>query len=208
MPLLKKIMSPTNSKIWIWHITEDIDYLISVAQSKFDLSQDLLKCGPQRIKEWICSRLLLAEMKPEIQIAFNATKEILNTGNENIFAAVSHTKQYACAIVGDNCAVGIDIEEISTKPLRISNRFSSLLELDYLKEGGFESEFYFTLLWTVKEAVFKKFLLQHLDFKNEIELVKIIKINSENYKANVKVKGNLHQVIILTINNHVMSYIE
>lgn len=63
----------------------------------------------------------------------------------------SHSGQYIALAISEN-EVGIDIEEIEEKNLKIKDKVFSKKELDFVNKNPLEN---FHILWTKKEAIFK-----------------------------------------------------
>ena len=82
--------------------------------------------------------------------------------NDN-FISISHSKKFAAIIISKN-KVGLDIEQISEKPLRLSSKFiSDNIHQDLTKEKA-------TLIWCAKEAIYKWSQKGNIDFIKDIKL--------------------------------------
>jgi phosphopantetheine--protein transferase-like protein len=66
--------------------------------------------------------------------------------------------------------VGIDIEKIHDRILKIKDRFLSEKEIKEVCSGEIEK---MTLCWSAKEAIFKKYGGETVFFKDKIEILKI-----------------------------------
>ncbi len=101
----------------------------------------------------------------------------------NKFISISHSFDY-CAVIVSNVKVGIDIEKLRPKILNISKKFVSESDLALIKVNSVEN---ITKVWSIKEAVFKAFGHNKIDFKKNI----IIKsVNKEFNKATVLIFNN------------------
>ena len=115
----------------------------------------------KRKKEIICSRLLLNEFFPNISITYNkyGAPEIEN----NHFVSISHSYNLT-AIILSKKESGIDIEKISSKPLRLSPKFILKNRHKYLsKEKA-------TIIWCCKEAIYKKHQKGNINFITDIKI--------------------------------------
>ena len=101
----------------------------------------------------------------------------------NKFISISHSFDYS-GIVVSKSKVGLDIEKFRPKILDIFKKFVSQKEMEIIKELNIEN---MTKVWTIKEAVFKAFGFQGIDFKKDIF---IEKINNKFNNASVKIKKN------------------
>ena len=109
----------------------------------------------------------------------NGKPHLLN----NKFISISHSFDY-CGVIVSNVKVGLDIEKFRSKILNISKKFVSESDLGLIKLNSIENV---TKVWSIKEAVFKAFGHNEIDFKKKI----IIKsVNKEFNKANVLIFKN------------------
>ena len=191
MGIIKKY-TENNCQIAIWDITESLDEFkkigTSIDYSKFKTEK--------RIKEFLASRLLLSEIRPKEKITYNkyGVPEIKD-GNH---ISISHSKNLV-AIIISKIKVGLDIEQISDKPLRLSSKFISTKAHQNLTQEKA------TLIWCCKEAIFKWHQKGNVDFKKDI------KINEFDTKEKGEVicnfKGEEIIVKYRKINNHYLVYV-
>ena len=85
-------------------------------------------------------------------------------GNQHMFISISHSKKY-CALGASSSHIGIDIEEVSPRIERISERF---VHQDEVKFIGADHLLDLTKLWTMKEAMFKLNERSGIEFKTEL----------------------------------------
>ena len=83
--------------------------------------------------------------------------------NNSSYISISHSKELVAIIISKQ-QVGIDIEEISEKALRVSSKFVSTNNLTSLTAEKA------TLIWCCKEAVFKWHQKGEVDFIADIKL--------------------------------------
>jgi len=151
------ITEENNCKIALWEITETLEELLQLSHVISTANFNTEK----RKKEWIASRLLLNEINPNYSISYNAfgAPEL----NNNSYISISHSKGLVAIIISQQ-QVGIDIEEISEKALRVSSKFVSTNNLKALTAEKA------TLIWCCKEAVFKWHQKGEVDFIADIKL--------------------------------------
>lgn len=146
-----------NCTIAIWEITETLEELLQLFHpiSTADFNTE------RRKKEWIASRLLLNAINPSYSISYNAfgAPELSNGS----FISISHSKGLVTIIISQQ-QVGIDIEEISEKALRVSSKFVSTNNPKALTAEKA------TLIWCCKEAIFKWYQKGEVDFIADIKL--------------------------------------
>jgi 4'-phosphopantetheinyl transferase len=146
-----------NCTIAIWEITETLEELLQLSNTISTANFNTEK----RKKEWLASRLLLNEINPNYSISYNTfgAPEVDNDG----YISISHSKGLVAIIISQQ-KVGLDIEEISEKSLRVSSKFVSTNNLKALTAEKA------TLIWCCKEAVFKWHQKGEVDFIADIKL--------------------------------------
>ena len=181
-----------NCNIAIWNTEETLDELLKLAKP-FDLSKFKTE---KRKKEFLASRLLLQELCSNATIIYNEFGA--PTLNNEKFISISHSKELVSIIISDQ-QVGMDIEQISEKALKLAPKFVAEKNLNNLtKEKA-------TLIWCIKEAVFKWHQKGKVDFIKDI----IIPEFSEKDKGQIKVYFKNKELILnyQKINNHYLVYV-
>jgi phosphopantetheinyl transferase len=151
------ITEENNCKIALWKITETLKDLLQVSNiiSIPDFNTK------ERKKEWLVSRLLLNKINPNTTISYNAFgAPELDNGN---YISISHSKGLVAIIISQQ-QVGVDIEEIAEKALRVSSKFISK---NNLKDLTAEKA---TLIWCCKEAIYKWHQKGKVDFITDIKI--------------------------------------
>ena len=154
MGIIKKY-TENNCQIAIWDLNESLTELLKLG-ARFDSSNFKTE---KRKKYFLVSRILLNELEPNQQISYNSNgaPEISN-GNH---ISISHSKNLVVIIIS-NKKVGLDIEQISEKALRLAAKFISAKNQSNLtKEKA-------TLIWCCKEAIFKWHQKGGIDFIKDI----------------------------------------
>lgn len=102
--------------------------------------------------------------------------------NSDIYFNKSHTKDLSVAII-DNKSCGIDIEKIRTFNELMANKICSNEEITFLN-GVSNKDYYFTLLWVLKESFLKCVGVGLSVPMKKINFIKDNKINLEikNFK--------------------------
>ena len=186
------ITEENNCKIALWEITETLQELLKLYHtiSIPDFNTE------KRKKEWLASRLLLNKISPNTTISYNGFgAPELNNGN---YISISHSKGLV-AIITSKKQVGLDIEEISGKALRVSSKFISK---NHLKALTAEKA---TLIWCCKEAVFKWHQKGEVDFIADIKLHPFESMEKGEITAEFR-----NTQLILTyqkIHNHYLVYV-
>ena len=114
--------------------------------------------------------------------------------NSDIFFSKSHTKELSVAIIDNRCC-GIDIEKIRTFNKLIVNKICSNDEITFLNSVS-NKDYYFTLLWVLKEAFLKCI---GVGLSIPMEKINFVKDN----KINLKLKG--FKVEYKTLNKYIIA---
>ena len=172
-----------SNDLLLWKLSEtetQLNDLVNLSISS-KLRLDLIKSSSQR-KQFLGVQNLLSLHNINNEILFyddNGKPHLLN----NKFISISHSFDY-CGVIVSDVKVGIDIEKFRFKILNISKKFVSESDLALIKESSVEN---ITKVWSIKEAVYKAFGHNKIDFKKNI----IIKsVNKEFNKAIVLIFNN------------------
>ena len=176
----------------VWEITETLEELQVLGKEINATSHT----SEKRKKEYLASRLLINEIIPNTAITYNefGAPELENDNH----ISISHSRGLVSIIISKQ-QVGIDIEEVSEKTLRLALKFVSAKNLTQLtKEKA-------TLIWCIKEAAFKWHQKGGVDFIKDIIIPEfsvkekgIITIQFKNKELNLNYQK---------INNHYLVYV-
>lgn len=206
MPLLKQFKLENNCVIGIWEITEEVNEL----NQYLDLQNDdkvvfeSLK-SDRRKREWLAVRCLYKKLNPSGRIDYKRERPIDRIAGKEL--SISHTKGICCVYLAQKSPVGIDVEQCSEKALRVANKFLSNGELNLIDVPKTDLA---TLIWTVKEAIFKKYSrIKHLNFKSEIIVKSIVRSEQLLFDVLVDVqmdKLEEQSLKVLRLKNSMMAY--
>jgi phosphopantetheine--protein transferase-like protein len=161
------INESTHPLIGIWKIEEDEKFF----EDKIDF-QPKATNPSKRIQQY-SSRLILEKLSP----GFPLNQIIVDNGgkpklrNSTVQFNVSHTNEFAAAIVCIEKHVGIDIEKIDKRVCKVMNKFLNTNELEavsLLDEN--EKVSMLTLYWSIKETVYKWWGRGSVDFADHIRI--------------------------------------
>jgi 4'-phosphopantetheinyl transferase len=164
MPIIFEQEVDKNKKVAVWHITENIFELLQ--RLKLDANElaflENLHKGT-RFNTWIGSRVLIRQMLNTAYFIDMRTDEFgrpfLKDFSQHI--SISHARDYAAVYLSDKKTLGIDIEAVNPKAKKLAERF---LNEDEIAMCNAEEDF--TLMWGIKECVFKYHGTKSLAFKN------------------------------------------
>jgi phosphopantetheinyl transferase len=179
MPIVYQQQINTFTKIGVWHITETEDFFLEYIQLQYPINH------PQKRLQHLAGRHLLKALFPSfpielIQIA-QTRKPFLQ--NDHYHFSISHCGNYAAAIISTQNRVGVDIEIPQPKILAIQHKFFTEDEQYVLQKALLEPIEKATLVWSVKEAIFKWYAAGKVDFKGNMQ-IKQIKITPKGYLVN------------------------
>lgn len=194
MPLYKTITPNTNTVVKIWKIEEsfeDLMYAITLKPESLErvvnMKSVMHQCG------FLSVRHLLAEFGYEDADLFydENGKPHLKDGK---YISITHSFNFSAVIVSDSI-IGIDIEKQREKIRIIAHKFIDF-EFDYLndKDSGFIRKL--TVIWCVKESLYKLFATPGLSFKKHCLVIPFSFDDNEtlawiDYK-NKKCRYNIH----------------
>jgi phosphopantetheinyl transferase len=177
MPLVYQQNINATTKIAVWHITEPEDFFLSVVPLQREISH-----WHKRLQH-LAGRLLLKEMVPGFPVELiriaDTKKPFLE--NEPFHFSISHCGDYAAAMVSKTHRVGVDVELLNEKIEQIQHKFIYENEFKVLKKQSLyaatktpmTNDQCLTLIWSVKESVFKWWGRGQVDFKKDIILKSI-----------------------------------
>lgn len=158
MPLHKVIYLSNNTKLYLWKITEDLDTLSKDMRLK-DSSIARLKSmkSESHQKGFLSVRKLLEHMdyndfdlyydefgKPNLKPQGCSIKDM--------HISISHSNDFSALAVSDK-NIGIDIEILKDKIVKIAPKFMNVIQLENLElEEKIKKA---TVVWGIKESIFK-----------------------------------------------------
>jgi phosphopantetheinyl transferase (holo-ACP synthase) len=169
MPLIHVNEIKPGVKTGLWRILEPKEELLE----GLDLSDreqagyDLLKTD-LRMRQWLSYRNMICQIleSPKAPVHNDANGKPIIQGHP-FHVSISHTDDYSAVILSDRYEVGIDIEKLRPRILKVKEKFLSDNELEMTRAGGLEKP---TILWCAKEALYKLYGRRNLDFRKHISL--------------------------------------
>ena len=161
MPFIS-IKKTDNYQLGLWHITENADQLASylVQTSAKNFGKD------NRNLHWLAARVLLKHMLK------GQSFELLKTESGkpylpdyNFEISLSHSGDYAAAIICKEQETGVDIEKIDPRIYRIAHKYLNDFDQSFLKKDDLIGHF---LIWNAKEVLFKYYSKGAVDFRKHL----------------------------------------
>jgi len=171
MPLHKVIYLSNNTKLYLWKIAEDFDTLFSQVKLK-DSSLARLQTmkSESHQKGFLAVRMLLQHNDySDFDLFYDAFgKPHLKPQGcsiKDVEISISHSNDFSAIAISDS-KVGLDLEQLKEKALRIAKRFMDVSHLENLSEEKKIKKA--TVVWGIKESIFKIKNEKGISFPNHI----------------------------------------
>jgi phosphopantetheinyl transferase len=204
MPLVFQQNINEHTQLGLWKIEEELDFFSTAKTNTKEISH------PQKRKQHLAGRFLLKMLLPELDvesIIYSASGKPF-VMHQTYFFSVSHTDGWVAAIVSKQKNVAVDIEIISDKAYQIRNRFLLPRELTLMMPELIEVSNLSTMLWSVKESLYKYYGQGEVDFKRDLLINQIEKLQANTFsilcqinkqtEMHVDVIGMLEHEFVLT----------
>jgi 4'-phosphopantetheinyl transferase len=175
MPLIFKENLLENDLWGIWEIKEEEDWFFNQWQLSPEENHHFNKLKGRKRLEYVSARHLvhlLTGLDHRNPIHTDLTGKPIFLWDPTLHLSISHSHQYAAAILSKTSKVGIDIQLIVPQMRKVAKRVFSSTELSFASSEN-ELEM-LHILWGIKEAVYKAFGLGGIDFKNQISVQSFI----------------------------------
>ena len=204
MPLLHSRLLNEHTLLGMWHITEQPEELFAALPAQLCTEAISGNIHPKRQLEWLASRTLVYALLPHF------TSEPLcllrdENGkpffeNSTLQVSITHTPELAAVIISNKYHVGIDIERINPKALRVAGKFLS--EAEQTHTAG--EELKTCLYWSAKETLYKLYSKRKLLFKENI----LLRPDQNFLSGSVQTNGfsRDYRIYHELIRNHVLTY--
>lgn len=171
MPLYKVAIIQPNTKVYIWKISEDFNTLFSQVTLKDSTVARLETMKSESHKKgFLAVRMILQHLdytdfdlyydpfgKPHLKPQGCSIKDLeISISHSGIFSAVAISEQ----------KIGLDLEQLKEKALRIAPRFMDVTHLENLSTE--EKIKKATVVWGIKESIFKIKNEKGISFPNHI----------------------------------------
>ena len=168
MPLVHSEKIEENSTLLLWKLTESETELRESLGSTYNFIDLDSITHPQKIREWLASRLLIKTLAEKFGIFYEGThkdehgKAFLVNNNSHI--SITHTFDYVAAVINLSSPVGIDMEKVDEKLQRTARKYLSEPEFDHAKNHLSTLCTY----WCAKEALYKLYGKKKISFRDSI----------------------------------------
>lgn len=166
MPFYKEIIINSNTVVYFWKITEDINWFKEKALlNEKSLSRLKTMQSVSHQKGFLAVRMLLqhndltdfdlyydAFGKPHLKVESQKLKVENLELDIKKYISISHSHEFSCICIS-NKPVGIDVEICKEKTLKIASRYMDITHLDNLTVADKIKKA--TIIWGIKESIFK-----------------------------------------------------
>ena len=195
----------SHTEMAVWKIEEPESYFTE------QISIPVPPSHPVKRLQHLAGRYLLKLIEPDfpLEVIQSKSGEKPFLPENSFHFSISHSDKIAAAIISQTQPVGIDVEMITDKALRVAHKFLSEEEMQLIGNDSKEDA---TLLWSIKETVFKWYGLGSVDFREDMQIKNITEEKDENTatcffrKTNQMLNVNFmrmeNMVVSWLINNH------
>ncbi len=186
MPLLLDQSLPENTRLLVWDITENTDWLksnVTLNEEEGNL-YNTFSHEPRR-KQWLAVRLILQHY-----FAGNTNHHIQYDEfgkpyfkDAKLTISISHSHQLGGVIISSLIELGLDIERLDHRIEKIKTKFLSDEELQQLNGQNMNEQLH--IYWCAKEVMYKIYGRKGLEFKDHLKILPF------NYKPEGSIKGLL-----------------
>ena len=187
MPIVWSQNLAEKGKIAIWEISETDEELYNMLQLDEKEEQHFQTLSKARQKQWLGSRVLLRTLlQTEQYIALTIDEHRKPSLNNLPFEiSISHANHMTAVIIYQGKKVGIDIEKISERILKIKNKFLSSEELKFIAAANELEQLH--VCWGAKESLFKLYGKGSLPFIDGIKIADFKYNKTANIQKNAKI---------------------
>ena len=165
MPLHKEVIIKDAAVLYLWKITEDIEWFKGAVKLNLASQKRVNSMKSEsHQKGFLAVRMLLQHLGYydfDLEYDANGKPHLKDTK----CISISHSHEFSAIAVSSN-PIGIDLEQMKEKTLKIASRFMDVSHLDNLSEA--EKIKKATVIWGIKESVFKIKSKEGISFLNHI----------------------------------------
>ena len=178
MPVYKISSLNKGYTLGIWHIKETPEELLPWAYlSKHETIYYQQLNNTRRKLHWLAWRALVKRMteNPLLEISYDPNGRP-TLCKHSLQISVSHAGPWVACLVHPKKPTGVDVESVSPRIQKVKERFLSPQELEWHAAATNHLR-HLTILWCIKESVYKYASISGLDFRNQIV---VLPFNSGN----------------------------
>lgn len=207
MPIIQLKQINDSTYLGRWALTETSSELQEHPELPKQLILPEIISHEKRKAEWLASRILayqlLKKFTPDFYLLHNDENGQPFFKNCACQLSISHTQNEVAVLVSRDYIVGIDIERIQPKVLRVKDKFLSVTERQTLNSDLVN----LTIAWSAKETLYKLYGKKNITFSENLKLfpykpadsgfLKAI-IQTANFRENYTIFFELENGTVLT----------
>jgi 4'-phosphopantetheinyl transferase len=155
MPFILKSKISERTSMGVWQITEPELWLRSAVQLSAEEEERVKEIRHDlRRRQWLVCRIITCDLTGDLDAKIRYTPKGAPVLADSSFSiSFSHAGEFAAVIVSAENRVGIDIELLRDRVLRVAGRFLTPDELNRTNEPNRLEKTY--VHWSAKEALYK-----------------------------------------------------
>ena len=154
----------------------------------------------KRKKEFIAVRILVQEKFPDKKINYKPSGAPYFS-DHSFSLSITHTNAYVAIGVSTEKRIGIDIEEIQEKIIRLGSKFMHPSEVIQVGQANLQKNY--TCYWCAKEALYKWTDISGLSFQNDLP---IFHQNDQWIGKSLKISNEIINLEIIEIDSHILCF--
>ena len=199
------------AELSVWEIVESEQQLLDICSIPNDEMDELLltKSGARR-RERLAVRALVNELFQEKVYLGHHDNGRPFLQNSIIEISISHTSKYVAVITHPEESVGLDIESINRDFSSVEKRVLSDSEKDFLSDKERDKNLQLAIIWSAKEAIYKRMSQNGVDFASQIVIDKFSPKESGELDATFINRDGVEQEFELNyeiLNEHIMVWL-
>jgi len=196
-------------ELCVWEITETEAQLCDMCAMPKDEWEELQKKGSEkRRKEQLAIKVLIQTMLDKSVSVEHDKDGRPFLKNHTKFLSISHTRRFAVACIHPYKKVGVDIESLERNFSAVEMKALSSREQEYLSNELRSLQL--AILWSAKEAIYKYFSMNGVDFSRQISIEKFKPAPHGALHACFEKENNAKTKMVVyykTIDDHILTWI-
>ncbi len=174
--------------IVIWHSTEPIEFLLENVFLNPDENKEWATFKSEtRKREYLTVRNALHVLFPGKKRSFIRYDSKGKPHLENCFISITHSNDLIAVMISEKHRIGIDIEEIHARILKLSSKFLSMEEIKCLVPGDPLEKIH--VMWGAKEVMYKIHGIGGIDFRKDLHTDPFEYSEAGNMTSSISKKG-------------------
>ncbi len=211
MALLFKRQINENTLLGVWKLNESVDFFfenLNLSENEYNYISDFK--NENRKKQWLAARLITKKLlpvgfAPELYYDDNGKPHFVH---HNFQVSLSHSSDLVASIISKKHLLGIDIEKLQTRILKLGKRFLNKEEYSQLIPGKEIENLY--IYWGAKEALYKLYGKKELIFNENIILDPVYDpVYNGSFKGKISINdfNKEFEIFFEKIEGHMLVYV-